>query len=145
MTELQNTNNHIFWTKRLTQPISFQGLDLGPLMFPTDIDACIEWKNKAYIFFELKTNDKPLSTGQRIALERLTKDIGQHKYVITLVCEHKVDYTGKAVVLADTIVRAIYTNKELRWREPRQKNITAKEVTMQFLDYIERKERYRGA
>lgn len=81
----------------------FTGLRWGNIT-PTDIDGMVEYQNKAYVFFESKTGDAPLSFGQRLAFERLADDLAKVKPTLYLVLSvpegapEPVDYAKLAVV-----------------------------------------------
>ena len=68
------------------QGIDFYGLQNGP-MHPSDIDAVLEFDNKAIIFIELKKINNDIPTGQRLLLERLT-DSWHTKKAITIKATH---------------------------------------------------------
>ncbi|MBF2051937.1 MAG: hypothetical protein IGS03_00560 [Candidatus Sericytochromatia bacterium] len=65
----------------------FSGLRMGKMM-PTDIDGLIEYKNKAFVLFELKHGQGSVRGGQRLALERLTDALGQVRPSVCFVCNH---------------------------------------------------------
>lgn len=132
-----NTKNNIYHLERLSQPIEFKGMDIGPKMFPSDIDACIEYKDKAYIIYELKYNGKQMSKGQQIMLERITRDLGRLKPTLTLLVGHDVQDPRIPVNLAQTYVRAMYSSSECKWRHTKPMHKNTKEVTLEFLRYIE--------
>lgn len=97
------------------QLILFDGIRYGNIA-PTDFDAVIEYKNRIWLIFEVKLADKGLPKGQRLALERLIKDIGKAgKHGIAMVCEHHVLDPLQNVVLADCMVREVYTTETQRW------------------------------
>lgn len=123
-------------TDRARQIISFKGLKYGK-MSPTDLDCLIEYKNRAYIFIEVKCGSKELPLGQRLALERLVKDTSKGKRSIAMVCEHKVFNTEYEVLLKDTIVRKIYLDKECYWREPKRR-VNAKQAIEVFINQFRR-------
>lgn len=49
--------------ERAKQLVSFDGMDLGPRLWPTDFDAAIEWKDRAWLLFEVKHGDKAVPLG----------------------------------------------------------------------------------
>lgn len=103
--------NQVRFKKRFNQPLLFEGLDHGNL-YPTDIDAVLEYKNKGYLFFEVKGKDKELSTGQKLALERLVNDTGENKLSIAVVVEHNVSDPEEEIKLKDCIVKWVYSSME---------------------------------
>lgn len=82
-------NSHIKHKERFDQFQSFANLKFGNLR-PIDIDGFMEIHNKLFIFIESKTSDAPFSTGQRIALERLTDAIAvdPNKQAFCVVARH---------------------------------------------------------
>ena len=48
----------------------YSGLKFGNIS-PTDIDACLEFGGKLFIFVETKFGNSPMPRGQELALERL--------------------------------------------------------------------------
>jgi hypothetical protein len=56
---------------------------------PTDIDGFMEFKDKAYVVFDLKYKDAKMPYGQQLALERLCKDLKQSgKHVLGCIVSH---------------------------------------------------------
>ena len=84
--------------ERATQIRDFSGLRFGNIT-PTDIDACIEYRNKGFVFIESKYGNAILPFGQRLALERLIDALA--KPAILLIGRHEiegdVDYAGISV------------------------------------------------
>lgn len=100
---------------RFKQVISFENMKFGTIT-PTDIDGAIEYKNKAYIFIEVKYRDKELPFGQRLALERLVQDTGVRKKSLAIICEHNIENEEDSIIIADCIVRELYLSEERKWR-----------------------------
>jgi hypothetical protein len=97
------------YTDRARQLVSFCDIVLPNGITPTDSDGEIEYRNKAWIFFELKHRDKELPYGQKLAFERKCDDIRQcGKEVILFVAEHYVDDVMTNVNAATCKVRDIY-------------------------------------
>lgn len=120
---------------RAKQLISFKGMELGERMWPTDFDALIEWKNRAWVLFEVKHGRKEVPTGQRLALERFVFDAWKGgKRAIAAVVEHWVDDPRDDMILADCNVRRIYVSGEFVWRMPK-KRMNARELTTAYLRY----------
>jgi hypothetical protein len=114
-------------TERFKQLLCFDSLYSNKKM-PSDIDAIIEYKNKAYILFEVKFQDKALSLGQKILIERMVRrlyDGGAR--AIAAVCEHDVENENDFIDLGSCIIREVYASPEFYWRKPRA-CITAKEL-----------------
>lgn len=115
---------------RQRQINDFINLSIGA----TDLDGIIEYKNKAYIFFEIKYKDTRLSLGQRIALERLVTDTAKlGKKSILLVAEHQTHDTKDNVDVASCRVRCFfYAGK---WTTPDQ-DTTVNDAVQKFIDSI---------
>lgn len=125
--------------QRAKQLISFEGMDLGPRLWPTDFDAAIEWKNIAWLLFEVKHGDKAVPLGQRLALERFVQDVWRGgKKAVAAVVEHYVSDPAFDVFLADCVVREVYVGGEFRWRSPRRR-MTARELTDAYIGYAGRR------
>lgn len=119
---------------RARQLISFEGLRIGKIT-PTDIDGAIEYRDKAYIFIEVKHRNKEIPLGQRIALERLVKDTGEGKKSLAIVCEHCTDDTSQHIDMANCMVRDLFLSIERRWRPPNKK-VTVKQIVDLFVDVV---------
>ena len=90
---------------RAVQVIDFSGLRYGKNLRPTDIDGLLEYRNKAFVFFEMKYGDAPLPEGQRIALEHLVESFGQAgKSACAFVCRHDVTDPYEDIIAEETIV-----------------------------------------
>ena len=124
---------------RARQLVSFDGMELGPRMWPTDFDAVIEWKNMAWLLFEVKHGDKDVPLGQRLALQRFVQDAWRGgKSAVAAVVEHHVDDPTRDVVLAGCQVREIYMGGEFAWRKTRRP-MTARELTDAYIGYAGRR------
>lgn len=125
--------------ERAKQLVSFEGMDLGPRLWPTDFDAAIEWKDRAWLLFEVKRGDKAVPLGQRLALERFVRDVWRGgKKAVAAVVEHHVADPNEDVRLADCQVREVFVGGEFRWRVARR-HMTAREITDAYVGYIARK------
>lgn len=56
--------------KYAKQIIEFAGLQFGNIT-PTDVDCFLDFKNRLFIFIEVKYQDTKIQNGQQLALERL--------------------------------------------------------------------------
>ena len=105
--------------KNMKQLLDFSGCSVGEGIYPTDIDALIEYRNSEYIIFEVKYRDFEVPFGQRVALQRMVDDFTKvGKQAIVMVCSHPVKNPDKPVLLAKCKVREIYYGREHRWRKP---------------------------
>ena len=75
--------------QRAQQINDFSNLLYGKIT-PTDIDGMIEYRGKLYIFFEIKYKDKDMPFGQRLALERLVKDLTYANKIGRASCRERV-------------------------------------------------------
>ena len=125
--------------KRAKQLISFEGMNLGGRRWPTDFDAVIDWKGKAWLVYEVKHGDAFMPDGQRIALGRFVDDMAaSRKPAIAIVSEHHVDDPEINVELSDCDVREYYIGKRDKWKLP-EKPMKVGELTYEFIAQIERK------
>lgn len=92
---------------RAKQLNAYDGLKWGNGS-PTDIDALIEWKDKAYVLVELKAGHTPVPYGQELALKRMADDFKKAgKEAIVIVAEHYEPPT-EDIVVAKAKVRKVY-------------------------------------
>lgn len=115
VTEVSRIKNP-YYAKQL---IDFQGLGLDGGLYPTDIDALIEYHNKEYILVEVKYKKKQVPYSQRLAIQRMIDDFTKAgKRAIALVAEHYDSDPRKPVIAANCRVRELYYGDECRWRAP---------------------------
>lgn len=133
--EYTDTNRGIIQHRqRAAQIIDFSGIRYQKIT-PTDIDGMIEYHNDAFVFYEFKYGDAEVPAGQRLALERLVKDIRKGgKMAIAMICRHNQGDTCKDVIARDAIVSQYYCGAY--WTTLRER-ITCKELTDQFLEVSE--------
>lgn len=78
----------INYPERARQLRDFSGLRYGNIT-PTDIDAMMEYHNKAYVLIEAKhVNAPPIPYGQKLAYERMADDLATHKPTLLIFCKH---------------------------------------------------------
>ena len=124
---------------RAKQLISFEGMDLGPRLWPTDFDAAIEWKDRAWLLFEVKHGGKAVPLGQRLALERFVRDVWRGgKKAVAAVVEHYIADPSEDVLLADCQVREVFVGGEFVWRATRRR-MTAWELADAYTRYAGRR------
>ena len=94
--------------KQTTQGIDFQGVQKGKI-HPSDVDAVLEFDNRALILMEVKRKGNDIPTGQRLLLERIADrwEIG-----IVLKVEHECYNTAIDIPLQDCVVTAMYYKGE---------------------------------
>ena len=101
------------------QLIDFQGLELDGGIYPTDIDALIEYHDTEYILLEVKFEKAKVPYGQRLAIQRMVDDFTKAgKRAIALVAEHYDSDPRTPVIAANCRVRELYYGEECRWRAP---------------------------
>lgn len=105
-----------YYAQRL---VDFQGLELDDGIYPTDLDALIEYHDTEYILIEVKFEKAKVPYGQRLAIQRMVDDFTKAgKRAIALVAEHYDPNPRKPIIAADCIVRELYYGEESKWREP---------------------------
>lgn len=89
--------------ERAGQLKDFSGLRFGSIL-PTDIDACIEYHDKLWVFIEFKYGPAMMLPGQRLAFQRLCADMGKVKPTLGIIASHwqyqseQIDCGGARVV-----------------------------------------------
>lgn len=130
--------------KRAKQLIDFGGIEFGERLWPTDFDAVIEWKDKAWLLFEVKMYDVDVPSGQRLAIERFVRDVHKAgKMSLAAVVQHGVIDPNESVTLAKCRVREIYVGGTVGWRPPK-KPMTAQEIASEFIKFVESDRRNDG-
>lgn len=101
------------------QLIDFQGLNVDDNVYPTDIDALIEYHDSEYILLEVKYKNTRVPYSQRVAMQRMIDDFSKiGKKAIAIVGEHSVTDAAQPIIAADCNVREIYYGDEGIWRAP---------------------------
>lgn len=116
---------------RARQLIVFSGMQWGKIS-PTDIDCAIEFRDKLFIFVEIKFSGTPVQIGQRLCLERMASAISSSdgKLAVSIVADHWTP-SSEDVDCAGCIVREVFVDG--RWRQTKER-ITVK----QAIDYFYR-------
>ena len=121
---------------RAKQLIKFDGMELGERMWPTDVDALIEWKGKGWLLFEVKHGGKSVPRGQELSLERFVEDVEKAgKYAVAAIVEHHIPNPFESIILADCDVRRIYKGWTGKWSPPKHP-MTAKELMDEFVGWV---------
>lgn len=103
--------------KQAQQLRDFSGLRFGSIT-PTDIDAMIEYKDKAYVIVEGKYKSGTLQGGQKLAFERLCDDLGTQKPSLLIVAKHNVEAgSDKDVDYANCDVAGYRYKRTWHWGE----------------------------
>ena len=125
----------------MKQPINFNNIKIGRIV-PCDIDLlcevrrkfCVEYKNKAWIFAEIKFRDKTFPYGQRLMHERLVDDLAKAgKPAISILAEHDVSDPTQEIDAAECTVREFYWRGE--WHQCEERKL--KEVLFGFVAKVD--------
>ena len=113
----------------------YKGIRYGNIT-PTDIDGFIEYHNNAYIFIELKLGNAVMSSGQRLAFERLTDDLEYRKPTLFIIASHNAYDPNEDIDAANAYVTEYRFKREWLKFSP-ESLITTKEIIDLFLDNLE--------
>ena len=94
--------------QRAKQLISFDDLEMGGGIHPTDIDGVIEYHDRCWIWIEYKYGDAELPRGQQLMLERLCDELSKQKPTIVIIGEHHEADPEQDIKAGEAIVREIY-------------------------------------
>ena len=121
--------------ERFKQPILFDGLTCNRI-YPTDIDAVMEYHDWFFMFMEVKVDGVELNRGQTTALVRMVNAIRDSgKTAVLFICRHNVD-KDKSIFLKDTVVSEAYYEGGWYDLTPR----TMQEIWDYAMDWAQRKE-----
>ena len=98
-------------SKQVKQAVDFSGVQNG-LIHPSDIDAVLEFGNKALILLEVKRKCNRIPTGQRLMLERI---VDRWEMGVVLKVEHSFYDVDKDIPLVECFVTYYYSDK--KWHE----------------------------
>lgn len=117
------------------QIVDFSGLRRGNI-WPTDIDGCIDYRNKALVLLEFKYNDARMKDGQRWALEHIADDVQKAgKDCAVMLCTHFVKDCGTDVDASRAVVRAVYWHG--KWTEIRDGRTLGEQIG-KYLRWVDR-------
>lgn len=112
----------------------FSGLRWGTIT-PTDIDGVVEFQDRAYVLFELKYGETHVPHGQRLAIERMCRDLRKAgKPVLGMIARHNT-HPSDDIHAADADVVEVWVswgNENVEWRKP-NRQITVKQAIDIFL------------
>ena len=118
---------------RARQILDFSNMLFDHKITPTDIDGLIEYRNRCFIFFEVKykTDDgiAPLPFGQRLALERIIDNLS--KPAILFLATHTTKNSNEDINAAECIVERYYWIG--KWQMLNGRNITLKTACNNFI------------
>ena len=124
----------IQYKDRARQLIDYHNMRLPYNITPTDSDGEIEFRDKAWIFFEIKQEGKGLPEGQSLAFQRKINDIERGgKEAVLFVAEHDVIDPEIDIDAAACHVRTFFYKGE--WHDGNGWNL--KEYVSSFLKHIE--------
>lgn len=133
----ENERGTVTNPSRFRQDIRFEGMQYDRHITPTDFDACIEYKNTAWIICEVKHRGKELPPGQLLAIDRFVQDMYKAgKTVLAIITEHDKDNPSEPIILKDCVVRQ-YKVDYGDWE--RMDNITTGRLIEQFIKRIDEK------
>ena len=125
---------------RKQQIIDFSGLRFGTIT-PTDIDGVIEYRGKAFIYYEFKYQDAPVKRGQQVAFEEaVISHLQAGRKAIVMILEHDIHDCKDDIQAANCRVREFYLVPEKGWVKPKA-NETAHSLTQKFFEEVEKKVR----
>lgn len=107
----------------------FNGLKYERGLYPTDIDAFIDFGDEGSVIIEAKSNGADMPKGQKMALERLSDDISstrRKRKASLLICCQYTSYTEEGTVLLDACEVVSYRSR-CKWYEPKRL-VTVKEL-----------------
>lgn len=120
--------------ERRQQIIDASGLRFGNIT-PTDCDGLIEYKDKAYVLFEIKYRDAPVPKGQLVALTRSIDDYTRAgKHAVLIIAEHEVDNPKQDIIAAICKVRTYYYHGT--WYK---KECTLKDFIEKMIAFVDRR------
>lgn len=143
--EYSDDNRGTFQTKRCAkQLLSFEGMRYGSIT-PTDLDGIIEYRNEAYILFEVKYRHSTLPDGQRLALQRMTDDFAKAgKTAVLLICEHEIDDVKQDILAKFARVRQVYFDGQWWPNFGTYSDRTVGDTVERFLRFVEKKRKDAG-
>lgn len=120
------------------QLIDFQGLNVDDNVYPTDIDALIEYHDSEYILLEVKYKNTRVPYSQRVAMQRMIDDFSKiGKKAIAIIGEHSVTDSSQPIIAADCNVREIYYGDEGIWRAPNRPLVVRQAVDEFHNTYVQ--------
>lgn len=115
MNYMDDNRGAIQFRERKKQIVDFSGLRFGNIT-PTDCDGLIEYRDKAYILFELKHRGADVPHGQLVALVRAVDDWRRAgKKAMFIIAEHEADNPADDIDAASCTVRTYYNGA---WYKP---------------------------
>lgn len=132
--EYNNDNRgKIQYRDRSRQIIDYYKVRYGNIT-PTDMDGFIEYKDKAFVFYEFKLEGASVPRGQELALIRLVNMANKAgKSAVLFICRHNVRDPEQDIDAASSIVEKIYWDNH--WHKGSNK--TVKEQTDSFIQWID--------
>jgi hypothetical protein len=95
-------------SKQVKQAIDFSGVQNG-VIHPSDIDAVLEFNNKALVLIEVKRRNNIIPTGQRLMLERI---VDRWELGVVLKVEHDFYEVDSDIPLNKCFVTLYYEKSE---------------------------------
>lgn len=115
---------------RARQLHDFTGLRWGRIT-PMNLDGSIDFKDKAFVWFDTKLDNAPLHAGERLHLERLASRVERSgcPAIVLIARHHEVDPDDDIDAAACTVTEFFYRGE---WREP-QRKLSLREAIDSFL------------
>jgi hypothetical protein len=111
--------------KRAAQLLAFDGLEWGKIR-PTDLDISLDFKQRLFVFGELKQSHASLTVGQRIHLEGLVKGLkAGNRDAVAFLAKHDTPDTEHDVHVAQATVVSFFDG--VQWKPPKKARTNVKE------------------
>ncbi|MBQ7220762.1 MAG: hypothetical protein IJS28_07275 [Synergistaceae bacterium] len=135
-----SSRGKIQYRDRARQLIDFSGIKYGRIT-PTDIDGFLEYKGKAFVFYEYKLPEVEMPDGQGLALTRMVDVLSTAgKEAVLFLCRHNETNPNKDIIGSDAIVEGVYWHG--KWHQGAQQ--TVKQQTDKFIQWVNRKSKRNG-
>ena len=116
------------------QIIDFSDLRYGNIT-PTDIDCCIDWHNRAWVFVEYKVKGNKMPDGQELFYKRLCNDLSKKKPTIVIEAYHEEPPTNDIDGGACIVSRYYYKGE---WHDPLDE-IRVADAIQQFYALVDKR------
>lgn len=104
----------------------YSGVRIGSAT-PSDIDGCLEIKNRLFIFYEFKHGNGQLPTGQRVMLERIVDALTASGKVAAVVVGSHEQTPGNVIECDSVKVSLVYVQG--KWFDYSQRDVTVQKAT----------------
>ena len=119
---------------RYSQGRDFSGMRFPNNITPSDMDGVLEFSNRLFVFMEFKSNNAPISYGQKLMLERLADAVCKAgKVGVSMICEHQQP-TCVDIKCHEAIVRQY--RYLLKWHKPKKRITVFEAVSILYQNEI---------